>query len=124
MHDLGFVQVIIPQYLALMRELGFNSTTPLYVASALLTYDDATGWLDCALTPTLPHCTASHICPPHTRQSLFAFLPEFDRMAALLHEEGLCSRALAKERLLPAADLAGMCSAHCAMPVGAPVKQG
>ena len=69
-----------------------------------------------ALPPTSAH--------PILVQSLLAFLPEFDRMAALLHEEGLCSRALAKERLLPAADLAGMCSAHCAMPVGAPVKQG
>lgn len=109
MRVLGFVQVIIPQYIALMRELGFNSTTPLYVASALLTYDDATGWLNRALASTLSHCTASHICPPHTRL-VPPCLPEFDRMAALLHEEGLCSRALAKERLLPAADLAGMCA--------------
>jgi hypothetical protein len=76
------LQAIVPKYVSLMRELGFSGAVPLYVASALLSYQDAAG---------------------------------FDQMAALLQKERLCSQAVAKEQILPAADLAGLNSEQVAL---------
>lgn len=90
-----------------MRELGFNATTPLYVASALLTYDDSAGGLQHAH----PSCSGTAVPldvsqVPESRM-LCLRAAGFGRMASLLQKEGLCSRAVAKEHLLPAAELAG-----------------
>jgi hypothetical protein len=41
------LQAIVPKYVSLMRELGFSGAVPLYVASALLSYQDAAGSLPC-----------------------------------------------------------------------------
>lgn len=101
------VQDIVPKYLALMRELGFNATTPLYVASALLTYDDSAGGLQHAHSSCSGTAAPLDVSQVPESRMLCLCAAGFGRMATLLQKEGLCSRAVAKEHLLPAADLAG-----------------
>lgn len=109
-------QDALRRYIAAMRTNSFDSTTPLYVASGMLGYNDTAGaregwWVGLhrmVNSVSLLLLSASRTClsPPPPSCPLHVF-SGFERVAARLRAEGLCSHAVPKEYFLSHDELAG-----------------